>query len=469
MTDTATETNTALAIAEHLAAVREISLPAEAVAAATTGMVDTFSVLTAGADTDVIRRVLAVVRAWGGSPQATVWGTGELLPDHSAAFANAAMVHQYDFDDTHDTAVCHPTGASLSAALAVAEADGGVSGELLTRAVVAGNDLTCRLAGAIDGGLWDFPWVRAPVVGIFGATAAAGVVLGLDAEQMHAALGLALPQAAGTLESVSGHKSMVRSIRDGLAYKDAVVAARLAQAGVRGDDRVFDGPYGLYGAYFNGRYSPARLTDGLGTRWAGAEVSLKPWPSCRHTHATLTAYLDVLGRPEYAGAEVTEVTAFVGTGNLRLCEGKPWPANHIDALCHLPFVLAAATVHGGVPLRAFEHDGREDPEVLAAARRVRWQHDPAHDRLGTIEPGRVRVAFADGRVAEAAAERGLGHPENPLSAAQQEGKWWDCVTHGLPGLSRPGAGRLLDAIRRVPELADVRELGEEVRHAVAER
>lgn len=459
--------NTAVRIAEHLASARDADLPDGAVRAAHTCMVDTFSVLTAGADTDVMRRVLPVIRAWGGTPQATVWGTGELVPDHSAVFANAAMVHQYDFDDTHDTAVCHPTGASLTAALAVAEAEGGVSGELLTRAVVAGNDLTCRIAGAIDGGLWDFPWVRAPVAGIFGATAAAGVVLGLSAEQMHAALGLALPQAAGTLESVTGHKSMVRSIRDGLAYKDAIVAARLAQAGVRGDDRVFDGPYGLFGAYFDGKYSPERLVDGLGTRWEGENVSLKPWPSCRHTHATLTAYLDVLERPEFVTARVESVTAFVGTGNLRLCEGKPWPANHIDALCHLPFVLAVATAYRGVPLRAFEREGRENPAVREAATRVRWRHDPAHDRLGTIEPGRVRVEFADGRVVETGAERGLGHPENPLSAEQQRRKWQDCATHGAPDLSGPAADRLLAAVQRVPAMADVRELGEEVRHAVA--
>lgn len=462
-------TNSAVEIAEHLASVRDADLPDGAVLAAHTCMVDTFSVLTAGADTDVIRRVLPVIRAWGGAPQATVWGTGEQVPDHAAVFANAAMVHQYDFDDTHDTAVCHPTGASLTAALAVAEAEGGVSGDLLTRAVVAGNDLTCRIAGAIDGGLWDFPWVRAPVAGIFGATAAAGVVLGLSAEQMHAALGLALPQAAGTLESVTGHKSMVRSIRDGLAYKDAIVAARLAQAGVRGDDRVFDGPYGLYGAYFDGRYSPERLVDGLGTHYAGDGVSLKPWPSCRHTHATLTAYLEILERPEFADAGVATVTAFVGTGNLRLCEGKPWPANHIDALCHLPFVLAVATVHRAVPLRAFEQEGREEAAVRDAATRVRWEHDPAHDRLGTIEPGRVRVEFTDGRVAEGVAERGLGHPEHPLSVEQQRSKWDDCVTHGAPKLAGAQAEALFAAVQRVPSMADVRELGEEVRRAVAEQ
>ncbi|MFC5290374.1 MmgE/PrpD family protein [Actinokineospora guangxiensis] len=458
--------NTAIAIAEHLASVRGATLPDSAIAAARTGMLDTFSVLTAGCDTPVMQKVLSVVRAWGGAEQATVWGTDLMTSDYAAAFANASMVHQYDFDDTHDTAVCHPTSASLTAALAVAEAEGGVSGELLVKAVVAGNDLSCRLAGAIDGGLWDFPWVRAPVVGIFGATAAAGVVLGLDAEQMHAALGIALPQAAGTLESVTGHRSMVRSMRDGLAYKDAVAAARLAQAGMRGDDRVFDGPYGLFGAYFQGRYRPEHLLDGLGARYTGEEVSLKPWPSCRHTHATITAYLDVLTRPEFADAEVARVTAFVGNGNLRLAEGKPWPANHIDALCHLPFVLAAATVHRAVPLRAFETEGREDPAVRAAAGRVAWELDPAHDRLGTIEPGRVRVEFADGRVAEGSAERGLGHPENPLSAEQQEAKWWDCAAHGAPHLTRAGAQRLFDAVRRVPQLDDVRALGVEVRDAV---
>ena len=111
---------------------------------------------------------------------------------------------QYDFDDTHDTAVLPcPDRRQYSPALAVAEAAGGVSGRELVTAVAAGVDLSSRLGLAIDGTLWEFPWVRAPVVGIFGAALAAGKVLGLDATQLNQALGLALPRPAAPCSASS--------------------------------------------------------------------------------------------------------------------------------------------------------------------------------------------------------------------------------------------------------------------------
>src|SRR5690606_29243443 len=126
---------------------------------------------------EVVGKIVSEVRRTGGAPQSSLWGFEDLVPDVSAVLVNAAAVHQHDFDDTHDTAVCHPTSASLNAALAVAEAEGGVTGSRLITAVAAGNDLACRLGLALEGDLWAYPWVRAPVVGIFAAAAATGVVL----------------------------------------------------------------------------------------------------------------------------------------------------------------------------------------------------------------------------------------------------------------------------------------------------
>jgi 2-methylcitrate dehydratase PrpD len=449
-------------ISEHLAALRFEDLPAATVTATKRSIIDTLGVLLAGSGTATIGKIVEVARGWGGTPQSSVWGFDLRLPEYLATWVNASMVHQYDFDDTHDRAVCHPTSGSLTAALAVAEAEGGVDGRTLIAAVAAGNDLTCRIAGAVDGTLWDFPWVRAPVVGIFGAAAAAGVVLGLDADGMHRALGLALPQAGGTLESVTGTGSAVRSIRDGLAYKDAVLAARLAAGGVRGDDRVFDGPYGLFAAFFGGRYRRAELVEGLGRRLAGDEVSIKPWPSCRHTHATLTALLSGLEKAP-AGTDVEEVLIHVGTGNLRLCEGKAWPSTHIDALCHLPYVVSVALVHGAVPIDAFADAALGDPAVRGAADRVRWELDPRQDVHGTIEPGRVHLRFADGTEITEYADRALGHPENPMSAAQTKAKWHECLAHAAcppsPEASRALLAALYD-LEVIPDVAHLRKLAD---------
>ena len=68
-----------------------------------------------------------LVARWGGAPESTVVAFGDRLPAMAAAHVNASFVHQHDFDDTHDTAVCHPTSATITAALAAGEARGGIS------------------------------------------------------------------------------------------------------------------------------------------------------------------------------------------------------------------------------------------------------------------------------------------------------------------------------------------------------
>lgn len=425
MTLTNAGPDTVEAFASYVVEQRGRALPPEVVTATTRSVVDTLACMAAGRRAPVVDGALEVASRWGGAETSTVCAERAKLPAYLATFVNASMVHQHDFDDTHDRAVCHPTSASLPAALAVAEERGGVAGGDLVTAVAVGNDIACRLAAAITGSLWDYPWIRAPFVGIFGAVAAAGYVGGLTAAEMRHAFGLALPQVASTLESVVGPDSDVRSIRDGLIYKDAVLAVELAAAGVRGDARVFDGPYGFYEAYHRGEYDPVVLVDGLGETFRGTEVSLKPWPSCRHTHATLTALLDALAAGD---SDPVQVEVRHGTGNQRLID-KPWPQSRIDALCHLPYVVATALVHGSVPLSAFEGEALDDPRLREELRRVSWVPTKEHDRHGAIEPGHVVIRFADGQVVERAVDIALGHPSNPMPRERFQAKITDCLQY----------------------------------------
>ena len=75
---------------------------------------------------------------------------------------------------------------------------------------------------------------------------------------------LALPQIGGTYASLHGTGSSVRSIRDGLAYRNGFLSAQMAMRGIKGDPDVFDGKYGFYQAYYKGAYNRSRLLEGLG-------------------------------------------------------------------------------------------------------------------------------------------------------------------------------------------------------------
>lgn len=442
--------------AANAARVRYPDLPTALVERTKLSILDTLAVIIAGSGTADVAALLRITEGWGGNGQSTALCVPERKPVYSTVLLNGAMGHQYDFDDTHDSNVCHPTTAALCCALAAAEMVGSVSGEELLTAVVVGVDATARIAGAIEGTLWDFSWVRAPVAGIFGATLAAGLVLGLNERQLAQAMGLALPQAAGTLQCLRTADSSVRGMRDGLIYKDAMFAAQMAAEGLRGDGRALEGEFGLYNAYFRGQYSRSRLLDGLGKHFQGIEVSLKPWPSCRHTHGTITALLDLVRRDGFELDRVSEIVVHVGDGNAHLCEPPETDfRGRMTLLCNLPFVTAVAAARGEVTLSAFSADGLSDPAVQTAMAKFRPHHDPAQNRHGTIEPGHVEISFDDGTRWEQTADRALGHPQRPMTREQVADKLRSVVGFARRPIADDDVTALIESVWQLEAVDDV--------------
>ena len=432
-------------ISAFVADGQTLDLPGSVVEATAASIADTMACMTAGSRSATVEAVLRVASRWGGAPTCRIVGHDERLPAYLAALVNASMAHQHDFDDTHDAAVCHPTSASLTAALATADEFGDVDGATFVRAVAIGNDIACRLGLAIDGTLWDFPWTRAPVVGMFGAVAASAVVAGLDEATTRHAFGLALPQVGSTLESVMGAESDVRSMRDGLAYKDAMLAVCLAAEGVRGDERVLDGPYGLFASFFEGRYDAKVVTRDLGDWFPGSDLSLKPWPTCRHTQATLTALIGALDELGAEAEAIKRIDVRVGSGNERLTS-KPWPTIPIDATCNLEYAVSVAATNGDFELDALRPERLNDSLVKEMSRRIRWLPDADQDRYGTIEPGDVTVLLTDGRETRRRVDHSLGHPDAPMPRERRARKLVSCAAHARMTWSEDSALGYLDRI-----------------------
>ena len=144
---------------------------------------------------------VAVIGRWGGLAESRVLLRGIRLPAPQAALLNASMGHALDFDDTLDTGgSIHPGVSVLGAVLAVADSLGGVTrARMCLLAVALGLDVSCRiaLASTVDRG-----WHRTAAMGVFGAAAAAGKLIGLTPEQMLAAFGIAYSHAAGNRQCI---------------------------------------------------------------------------------------------------------------------------------------------------------------------------------------------------------------------------------------------------------------------------
>ncbi len=449
-------------IAAYLARMRYSDLSAGSVAATKACILDGIGCILAGTSGADVRAVADMVSEWGGLPQCTlIGGSGLKVPPVAAVLANGAAVHQYDFDDVHDEVTCHPTASALVPALAAGEQAGGATGQSLILAVALGSDLTSRVSRAISGA-HGHPWYRAPVVGMFGATAAAANMLDATPEEYVEAFGLALPQIGGTYASLHHTGSSVRAIRDGLAYRNGVLAALMAKRGIRGDPEVFEGKFGFYQAYYKGAYDRDVLLRGLGTQIEAERISMKPWPSARHLHTTITAVLELVEQHGLTFDEIESVVCDIGRVNRERCEpvDENMIHDHIDLLSNLPFAVAAAIRHGNVSLDTYLDEAAIRAVVRDALPKVEWRYNAAQDGAWRFEPGVVELRTASGEVLKRATKVARGHPDNPMTEAQRHDKFRQCAGLARRPVEGERAERIIERVETLEQCADLTSLME---------
>jgi 2-methylcitrate dehydratase PrpD len=278
----------ASALARHVCRTGYADLPASAVESARRDLLDTFGCMLGGSGSPGIGELFAVVSRWSGLAESRVLLRGVSLPSPQAALLNASMGHALDFDDTLDTGgSIHPGVSVLGAVLAVSDSLGNVTGKELLLAVALGLDVSCRvaLASTVDRG-----WHRTAAMGVFGAAAAAGKLLGLTPEQMLAAFGVAYSQAAGNRQCILDG-ALSKRMQAGQAASAGVFSAFLAQTGFTGAYNIFNGRFGFFELYQPNGADPSALLRDLGTAFRGEALSYKPYPCGRPLHAAIDAAL----------------------------------------------------------------------------------------------------------------------------------------------------------------------------------
>lgn len=423
-------TGASFELARHVVETPWEALPPDATRAARRSLLDAVGVMSAAAALEpACRPFMDLAQESGGPPESSILGSGVRVPAASAAFANGALAHALDFEDAHDQALVHPYAATVAAAMAVAQAQASTGREIVA-ALVLGSDVVCRLGLALKDDPVKRGWYMAPILGAFGASAASGRLLGLSPEQMVDAFSLTLSQATCSAESAADPDSLIRAVRDAFAARAGVVSAQLAARGTRGFKAPFEGRAGLFELYAPAEYDLNALTQALGTRFEGARVSYKPWPSCRGTHAHIEATIGLVTQDHLEPREIRTVR--VGVPDLpvmrMLCEpieAKRSPRSAIDAKFSLPFNVAVAAALHRVDLDAFTAHGLRDERVHAVSRHV------AHEFLNSRDPGEGWVEIVSDRgVRSAVVPRAvLGSPGNPMSDADLEAKFVRCVEH----------------------------------------
>ncbi|MDT0213061.1 MmgE/PrpD family protein [Rothia sp. ARF10] len=431
---------------EELAARRATDLDASGREALRRLLVDALSIASAGSQAEGVRETVAALAGLGEGDVPVPW-TELRLDAPQAGLATSALIHAWDFDDTHDEAVVHTSAVALPAALAVGLREARSGADVLDGVVVGVQVLArlSRLVGPQHG------MIRTAGLGALAAAAAAARTMGLTGEQLGHAVALVLT-STGSRHSrqVVADSATNKRLQPGLAVQAGITAAYLARAGVTGPAHWLDGDYGV-----------ARLAAGepdlgvlLEAGWEGSRLSLKPYPACRYTHSAITATSRALAALP-AGAVVERADVHVPAGAGYAMVSRPFArrgAPIVDAQFSIPWLVAAHVVTGRLDLRTVAGPDLLDPEVEALAASVEVHQD--QPETSEMVPATVELHTTAGMTVSGTAPM-LGSPEEPMDDELLEAKAAGCFA--VAGID-PAAGNA--AVRDVVgSLAGVRAGG----------
>jgi 2-methylcitrate dehydratase PrpD len=370
-----------------------------------------------------------------------------------AAMLNGTLAHSLDFDDTHAPGSLHPSAPIVPAALAAAEMTG-ADGKALIAAIIAGYEVQIRLSLALDPAAhYDRGFHPTATCGAFGAAAAAGRLLGLDAAGHANAFGIVLSMSAGSMQFLVNGAWTKRS-HVGHAAMCGLIAATQAREGYKGASEAIEGKWGFLHAYAPAS-DAAKVVHGLGRHWETLKIAVKPYPSCRYSHAPLDGIFELARSNGIKAEEVEEVAVGVSEPGWKLIgnpeAAKQSPQSVVDGQFSMAFCAAVALRNGSFGWDDYaRHLG--DPATLALCKKVRTRVDPKaqadfpEEMSGSVQIKTRRGAF------ETYVRVSKGEPANFLSPAELRAKF-DGLTG--PYLSARRRDELAGALLALEQVKDV--------------
>jgi 2-methylcitrate dehydratase PrpD len=441
-------------IVDHIAETQFDDLDVQTIDACKRLILDTLGVAFPGRQAPGSREVVDLVTSWQTVQGASVLLSGTKATPPLAALANSTIMHAMDFDDTLDASALHTFVNVLPAALAAAQTRGNVSGKEFMTALVLGVDVICRISLAINRPL---SWIRTATCGGFGAAATAAKILGLDRGQITNTLGIVYGQTSGNAQGLIDG-CLIKRMQPGFAASAGVLSAFLADKGITGSGRFLTGPYGYYKLYEQGAFDPAAVTDGLGAHQFIVDLSLKPYPSCRMTHASIDAALALKNRLKRT-TEIDRIDVSVSSMCAEMV-GKPFETGtnpQVDAQFSIPYTTACALIRGDVFLQDFKIETIAEPEVVDLAKRVYVAADPNLPAKDILQ-SQMTVTDKDGTAVSELVPVPLGNPRNPMSKNQCRQKFNKCLEFSDYPLSETDRDELFSTIDHLESLADINEL-----------
>jgi len=375
--------------------------------------------------------------AWSGAA-----GTGNMEPDTGKrAFLLGALTHILETDDLHRGSVVHPGCVVVPPAWVLAEKRG-ITGRAFLTSVLHGFEATTRVGMGVGPEHYRI-WHNTATCGPFGSAMAAATLLSLDDEQTTHALGNAGSQAAGLWEFLETG-AMTKHLHAGHAVEAGVRAAELAKHGFTGPPKILEGDKGFFKAACPDADPSAVLAD-ADAPWQLTKTSIKPWPSCRHTHPAIDAAQTIRARLKEQGQTLTDdmieaVDVGVYQASIDVCD-RVSPMTEYEAKFSLHHTVAAGLLYDQVDFAAFGETARSDLQSVRAKVRPSLE-EPYASAYPRAWGSSVTVTLESGETIRETRTHAKGDPEAALSREEMIDKATMLLNHAR----MPEPTQFIDAV-----------------------
>jgi 2-methylcitrate dehydratase PrpD len=440
-------------IARRVRAFDDVPLPEHALRLARTAVTDTLGVALAGAREPCATLLLRTPGVAAAKGPCTLFAAGRQTTALDAALVNGTASHALDYDDFSEPLGGHQSVPLVAPLFALAE-ERGHSGARLLRAYVLGVEVEIRLGRAVNFHHYDKGWHPTATLGIFGAAAATGFLLGLDERKLAVALSIAASLASGVKANFG---TMVKPLHVGHCARNGLFATLLAEAGYDANPAALEHQQGFLNAFNGpGKFQPERIFE----NWASPleieqpTMGLKQFPCCGSTHPAVAMVLKLRHEESVRAADVEAIEVMPHARRLPHTD-NPHPRTPLAAKFSVQYAVARALLDGALRLKDFEGDAHLDPDVrsLMAKIRTRAHPDMAPDSAEQFG-AEVRITTRDGRVLSRRVDGLVGRGgDNPLSSEELWEKFSDCASRAIPDAT---AAALFGCLQSLERLDDVR-------------
>lgn len=259
-------------------------------------------------------------------------------------------------------------------------------------------------------------------------------------------------------------KVFVTRLQTAFSAKAGILSAVLAQRGIAGTRNLFSGRYGLYQIYENGKCDLRKLTDGLGEHFECDNLSFKPYPSMRSTHAAIDAAREIVREHNVSTQDVDEITVRLKKRFYELLcvplEERRAPKTRVAAQTSLPYLIAVAVAKKNVVIDDFSAEALQDRTVAEIASKVVPVIDSRleEETISQTGPTVVEIKVKGGRRYTKKVSFAKGSPENPMTLEEVAGKFRDCSDYALTPIRKNHADRVIELSAEMENTDDISEI-----------